>query len=243
MRRLKASALFKYRTGEIGHSHMSSKYSTSEGVPVNTELGLERIVFFSDAVMAIAITLLAIEIKIPLVAASAARSELPGLLSDLSPRIMSFVISFAVIGIYWMSHHRYFSLVRRYDNRLMLLNLLFLLFIAFMPFVASLLGQYVYLSLSVVVYSAAVVALGLSLGAIWWYASHNCRLVDEALDRRLIRQMNVRALAAPIVFLISIPFALIKPLWAIIIWWASPPIVVAAVRLLAPTKVKSSNHT
>ena len=130
------------------------EHSVNEGTPVNRELGMERIVFFSDAVMAIAITLLAIEIKVPAVTAEVAHSELPTLLSEMAPAIMSFVISFAVIGIYWMSHHRYFGLVKRYDNRLILLNLLFLLFIASMPFAASLLGQYAYLSLSVVVYSA-----------------------------------------------------------------------------------------
>jgi uncharacterized membrane protein len=211
-----------------------SEPSMNEGTPANRELGLERIVFFSDAVMAIAITLLAIEVKVPIVAAESARSELPKLLSEMAPDIMSFVISFAVVGVYWMSHHRYFGLVRRYDNRLILLNLLFLLFIASMPFAASLLGQYAYLSLSVVVYSADVSALGLSLGAIWWYASHDHRLVDENLDRHLIRRMNVRALAAPAIFLISIPFGLLNPLWGMIVWWASPLIVVVAVRLLAP---------
>jgi uncharacterized membrane protein len=212
------------------------EHGAKEGIPVNRELGLERIVFFSDAVMAIAITLLAIEIKVPVVAAEVARSELPKLLSQMAPAIMSFVISFAVVGIYWMSHHRYFGLVKQYDNRLILLNLLFLLFIASMPFAASLLGQYAYLSLSVVVYSADVLALGLSLGAVWWYASHNRRLVDENLDRHLIRRMNIRALAAPAIFLISIPFGLFNPLWGMIVWWASPFIVVIAVRLLAPEK-------
>jgi len=218
-----------------------SEHGVNEGTSVNRKLGMERIVFFSDAVMAIAITLLAIEIKVPVVTAEVARSELPTLLSEMSPAIMSFVISFAVVGIYWMSHHRYFEFVKRYDNRLILLNLLFLLFIAAMPFAASLLGQYAYLSLSVVVYSADVLALGLSLWATWWYASHNHRLVDENLDQHMIRRMNVRALAAPIVFLISIPFGLFKPLWGMIVWWASPLIVMIAVRLIAPEK-KDTEH-
>ena len=219
------------------------EHSVNEGTPVNRELGMERIVFFSDAVMAIAITLLAIEIKVPAVTAEVAHSELPTLLSEMAPAIMSFVISFAVIGIYWMSHHRYFGLVKRYDNRLILLNLLFLLFIASMPFAASLLGQYAYLSLSVVVYSADVLALGLSLGATWWYASHNHRLVDENLDQHLIRRMNVRALAAPIIFLISIPFGLFKPLWGMIVWWTSPLIVLIAVRLIVPEKKEDGYYS
>ena len=99
--------------------------------PANEELGLERIVFFSDAVMAIAITLLAIDLKVPEIAASVAAAELPGALSELAPRFMSFIISFFVIGIYWMSHHRYFRFIKRYDGGLIVLNLLFLVSIPF----------------------------------------------------------------------------------------------------------------
>jgi uncharacterized membrane protein len=141
------------------------------------------------------------------------------------------VISFVVIGIYWMSHHRYFSFIRRYDNRLMLLNLLFLLFIAAMPFIASLLGEYAYLPLGVIAYAAEVAAIGLSMGALWWYASHSYRLVDEDLNPRFIRLMNVRGVAGSIVFLLSIPLAFFSPALAIATWWISPLVALAALRL------------
>jgi uncharacterized membrane protein len=209
-----------------------SKHPVSEVPPASVELGLERIVFFSDAVMAIAITLLAIDIKVPEIAASAARSELPARLSELSPQIMSFVISFVVVGIYWMSHHRYFGFIQRYDRWLMLLNLLFLLFIAAMPFSTGLLGQFAYLPLGVIVYAADVVAIGLSLSALWGYASHGHRLVDPALDPRLIRTMSVRAFVAPMVFLLSIPIGLTSPFGAMVTWWVSPIIALVAVRLV-----------
>ena len=132
-------------------------------------LGLERLLFFSDAVMAIAITLLAIDLKISEIPAALASTELPRQLDALGPRIVSFVISFVVIGIYWSSHHRYFGYVRRYDGRLLALNLLFLMFIALMPFVASLLGQYPTVPLGVIVYAAAVAAIGFTLAAMWYY--------------------------------------------------------------------------
>ena len=89
----------------------------------NEELSLERIVFFSDAVMAIAITLLAIDLKVPEIAASVAATELPLSLGKLGPRFMSFLISFFVIGIYWMSHHRYFRFIKRHEGGLVGLNL------------------------------------------------------------------------------------------------------------------------
>src|SRR5512143_3862197 len=86
------------------------------------QLGLERIVFFSDAVMAIAITLLALDLRLPVVDAAVAGQVLPAQLAALQPRFMTFCISFIVIGIYWISHHRYFGYIRRYDTRLILLN-------------------------------------------------------------------------------------------------------------------------
>jgi uncharacterized membrane protein len=210
---------------------MTSEHISLDETPASRELGLERIVFFSDAVMAIAITLLAIDIRAPEVAAALAPSVLPTQLSELTPRIMSFVISFVVISIYWMSHHRYFSFIRRYDGVLMVLNLLFLLFIAAMPFVASLLGQYAYLPLGIVSYAIEVAAIGLSLSAVWWYASHSHRLVDKSLDPRLIRAMNARALGAPILFLLSIPLAFLSLYWAVALWCISPLAVSVAARL------------
>jgi uncharacterized membrane protein len=163
-------------------------------------------VFFGDAVMAIAITLLAIDLKVPEIASSAAAAELPRSLSELGPRFLSFLISFFVIGIYWMSHHRDFRFIKRYDGGLIVLNLLFLLFIVLMPFVANLFGQYYYLPLGMSVYAAAVAATGLSMGALWWYASHRHRLVDEHLGEQFIRARSL-ALAVPLLFLVSIPFA------------------------------------
>jgi uncharacterized membrane protein len=195
----------------------------------NMELGLERIVFFSDAVMAIAITLLAVDIKVPEMATDLAAAQLPGSLHALTPKIMSFVISFMVIGVYWMSHHRYFSFIKRYDSRLIYLNLLFLLFIAAMPFISTLLGEYAFLPLGVSAYSIAVSGIGLSICGLWLYASRNHRLIAEELDSRFVNAMNIRAISAPLVFMISIPISFFSPVAAVIVWFLSPLVVVGAV--------------
>jgi uncharacterized membrane protein len=198
--------------------------------PTNEALGLERIVFFSDAVMAIAITLLAIDLRVPEIATSVAATELPRALRDLGPQFMSFVISFFVIGIYWMSHHRYFRFIQRYDGGLIALNLLFLLFIVLMPFVASLFGQYYYLPLAMSVYAAAVAATGLSVGALWWYASHRHRLIDEQLDDQFIRARSI-GLAVPLLFLISIPFAFVSRTLAVALWCTLPLVSFAVLKV------------
>jgi uncharacterized membrane protein len=105
------------------------------------------------------------------------------------------------------------------------------LFIALMPFVTSLLGQYAYLPLGVIFYSAAVAATGLSISAIWWYASHRHRLVDENLSQQFIQSRNRLAFIIPLFFLTSIPLAFSNPLYAMMVWWISLPASIAIRRL------------
>ncbi len=198
----------------------------------DTEMGLERIVFFSDAVMAIAITLLALDIRVPDIPRDLATAQLPAQLVALLPRFISLVTSFAIIGVYWLSHHHYFEFIRRYDRRLILINLLFLLFVVCVPFVTNLLGLYAMIPLAYLVYSLTVAAIGLAMWGIWTYATHDHRLVDSKLDPHFIRATGLRALFAPFTFLVSIPFAYVHPVIAVAIWCLSPLMVTIAARLV-----------
>ncbi|WP_226359000.1 TMEM175 family protein [Pseudonocardia sp. ICBG601] len=100
------------------------------------EVGLERLTFFSDGVFAIAITLLVL----PLTDAEIEPGPVGPQLLELLPRMLTFLLSFAVIGRYWTIHHRLFARFDRADARLMTLNLGYLFGIAFLPFPTSLLG-------------------------------------------------------------------------------------------------------
>jgi uncharacterized membrane protein len=211
---------------------MPAKHRSASTNPPHSELGLERLLFFSDAVMAIAITLLAIDIKVPEIPVASAAVELPLRLNELSPQIMSFVISFTVIGIYWSGHHRLFAFIQHCDNSLIALNLLFLFFIAVMPFTSGLLGHYPYLPIGVVPYAIDVAAIGLATSAIWWYASHNHRLIDKTLDIRRIRILRLRPLVTSAVFILSIPVAYLNPFIGTLTWLIAPLGVLVSVRLV-----------
>jgi uncharacterized membrane protein len=102
-----------------------------------TDHALERLVFFSDAVFAIAITLLVIEIHPPHLERAAPTAEHVRALAQLIPNFVGFAISFAVIGAFWSGHHRAFSLAGNYHSRILVWNLLLLGAIAFMPFVTG----------------------------------------------------------------------------------------------------------
>lgn len=103
---------------------------------------LDRIAFFSDGVFAIAITLLALDIRLPETLPGSEALDLPGALFELWPEFFSFLISFWFIGTYWMAHHRILHYVRGYDRGLLTINLPFLMWIVLLPFSSTLLGEY-----------------------------------------------------------------------------------------------------
>ena len=152
----------------------------------------ERLVFFSDAVFAVALTLLVIDLRVP---TGATTTTLPGKLGALWPQLLALLISFVVIASYWRGHHRIFHVIERYDRWLVLLNFTFLLSIVLQPFTTSLTSDYGYIPLAMGLYAGLLGISGLLLTAIWVYAVW-ARLVDEkSVTSRLARFYAARSLA------------------------------------------------
>lgn len=193
-------------------------------------LAFERLTFFSDAVIAIAITLLAIEIRLPEISSP---GELGHALLALWPRYLSFAISFLAIGSYWMAHQRMFTYIRRVDRVLILLNFIFLALVAFMPFPTGVVGEYGNRPLGQVFYAVSVAVAGLAKAGLWYYAAHNHRLIDADLSPDIIQEMNFRSLVIPLAFLASIPLAFVNFVLPIIVWWLSPIVYAVLMRVRA----------
>lgn len=124
------------------------------------EFQVDRLILFTDAVFAIAITLLAIELRVPELPHLSERAAGEGLL-NLLPKFMGFLVGFFVIAAYWVAHHRLFRFVRHYDDRLLWLNIFFLLGIVLMPFTSGYFSEYILLDVPYLAYAGSVILTGL----------------------------------------------------------------------------------
>ncbi len=191
------------------------------------DIGLERLVFFSDAVMAIAITLLALDLRLPDVQVPAGE-QLPRLLADLGPQFLAFAISFFVVGMFWGAHHRVFLYIKHYDRLLIWINLLFLFLVTSMPFPTSVLADFNGTFQGVALYASMVAAIGLVRAGLWAYATHHHRLVDKDLPDSLIRAETWVGLVTAGAFLVSIGIAFLNPCLAEASWTITAVLAFAA---------------
>jgi uncharacterized membrane protein len=132
------------------------------------DLSLDRLVFFSDAVFAIAITLLVLDIHIPQFPRTISIADSWRTFADLAPSFFAFALSFLVIGRFWMGHHERFRSLRHFHARLMWPNLIYLMAIAFMPFATAFLGQNLGHFVPELVYNLSMLVLAV---VAFWLAS------------------------------------------------------------------------
>jgi uncharacterized membrane protein len=174
---------------------------------------LERLIFYSDAIFAIAITLLVLELRVPdELTGSDPTAALVAALAHMAPKFVSYVTSFAIIGLYWFVHHRLFRHIRRWDDGLIVRNLFFLFWVAFLPFPVALLGRFGGLRLAVVLYAATLFMLGVGQLGIWLHASRGHRLIDPGMSPDLVRFTTWRSAVPPLVALIVIALAFVLPI-------------------------------
>ncbi|HEY5942515.1 MAG TPA: TMEM175 family protein [Solirubrobacterales bacterium] len=176
------------------------------------EVEFGRIVAFSDGVFSIAITLLVLNLGID---KGLTEGQIDNALWDQREMFLAYGISFAVIGRFWLVHHRFFSEVNAFDGRMIGLNLLYLGWIVLIPFSSEVLGEYGGSTTAVVVYSvnlAVVVLLGLLMGV------DARRRGLTKIDDRTHRENQIRAGYIAGIFLLSIPVALVAPNLAPWLW-------------------------
>jgi uncharacterized membrane protein len=174
--------------------------------------GMERIRFFSDGVFAIAITLLTLDLVLPI---RTGASNLAHELNTLWPQYEAFAFTFILIGLRWLTHLVQFRYIRRYDYPLLALNLALLLVIAFLPFSSRVLADYPDSRAACALYAGSMAMAGLISTVLWWHACWKGHLADDPeLDSYIRRNLLYRWAALPIFFSIAIVFVFVFPsLW------------------------------
>ena len=171
-----------------------------------------RLEAFSDGVIAIAITLLVLEIGIPAVQRT---DSLIDALAEQWPSYVAFLISFVVIGIMWVSHHAMFERIASVDRGMLFLNLMLLMGIAFLPFPTALLAEYVReggqnSSVAAAIYSATMALIGLAFLAMWRHLLRNPQLLVPGISEERIQLAIRRSMVGPVVYTASIGLAFIS---------------------------------
>ncbi|HSE99357.1 MAG TPA: TMEM175 family protein [Nitrososphaeraceae archaeon] len=191
---------------------------------------VEHVISFSDAVFAFAITLMALSIDIPDLPASLTQSELIEKLYELYPQFESYIISFAVIAIFWVSYHQVFNHIKGSHITMVYLNLLFLLLITLLSLSTSLVINYGTYQIPYVIDCFIVIMTSSLLATIWWHATKNKRLVDKNLHPFFINGILVNLLSIPIVFTISIIISFVNLDIAEYFWLVIAPLNIAIKR-------------
>jgi uncharacterized membrane protein len=183
------------------------------------EPGTGRLLALSDGVVAIALTLLVLQLKVP-AAHAANRTSPSALYHDLakgSPQLVAYVVSFYVIAVFWLIHHRVYRLFRGHREVIAWWNFGFLFTITLFPFSAALMGEFSHNSLAVVEFALNLLLANVVTTLVILVARRRGLFVDAATPA-LIRGMVMRGMAAAAVIVASIPVALVAPNYAPFVW-------------------------
>ncbi|WP_157956556.1 TMEM175 family protein [Dyella sp. C11] len=170
---------------------------------------LERLTFFSDAVFAIAITLLIIEVHVPHLETRDDGAYLQAL-QALQPSFFGFALSFLVIGALWVAHHRVFGMLVDYKPSIMWPNMLLLMTVAFMPFATALMSSNPLARVPEVVYAGTLLAAGL-LQFVLFAMALRAPYVRSDIPAEHVTGTRWRALGLPVAALLSLVAACFAP--------------------------------
>jgi uncharacterized membrane protein len=190
----------------------------------------EHVIAFGDAIFAFAITLMTLSIDIPDLPPNLTESQLLSRLYDMYPQVESYIISFAVIAMFWISYHQVFNFIRESHISMVYLNLLFLLLITFLSITTSLVINYGSYQIPYVIYSVLVIMTSSLLALIWWHATKDYRLVDKNIHPLFVRGVMANLLLIPFVFAISILVSFFDLDIAQYLWLIIAPLNIAVKR-------------
>ena len=153
---------------------------------------LERLAALSNGIFAVAMTLLVLDLRVPVSTISQRiinEQDLWNALVNLRPNLLPYLMSFLTLGIFWVGQQTQINYFKQSNRHLTWIHLVFLLAVTLMPFSTGLLAAYITFRVALVVYWLNVVLLGVMLFISWRYARHAQLLKDEVTEE-ILRQIN-----------------------------------------------------
>ncbi len=190
----------------------------------NDGLEFDRIIFFTDAVFAIALTLLVVELGVPVITQD---PEVPArmldALDDKLPQFISFFIAFILIARYWVAHHMMFAQLRAIDPRLISINLVYLAFVAFLPFPTALVGEYEENPISVMLFAVCLAIIS-GLEVVQFRHAYRADLTRKPMPPEVYRWGVIGSSSPVVVFIVTMPLAFISSTLCLTSWLVTIPI-------------------
>ena len=167
-----------------------------------------RLEAFSDGIFAVAITLLVLDVRIP---AGVDYKDINDALLLLLPKILSYLLSFLVIGVYWAYHHFSLTRIKKIDGTLLFLNLLTLLLVTFMPFPTILIGEYPFTTTPLVIYGLCLLASN-CIGFLWVLHLHqNPQYLKDHYRNEFLKMKTPLYIAVNAPYVVAIALAFFAP--------------------------------
>ncbi len=153
---------------------------------------IQRIEALSDGVFAIALTLLVLDIRVPLHENVVYEKDLVIAFGKLTPKLLTYFLSFMTLGIFWTAHSSQFYFIEKSDRNFNWINLSFLLFVTLIPFTTAFLNEYINFKFAVAIYWLNLFLLGIMLGRILNYADKHNYLKSNIVEKNEIKKAMVR---------------------------------------------------
>jgi uncharacterized membrane protein len=159
------------QTRIVSEGHLVEDDEPSTDGTRERDYDIGRLMAFSDGVFAVAITLLVFNVPVPAIAQSDAMSRLPDALLQTAPALLTFGLSFFLVGFYWIRHHQLFRQVVSADVWLLWLNLIVLFLVCLLPFSAGVVGRYHNTVIGAEIYAINLAAIAIAFSALYLYAN------------------------------------------------------------------------
>ncbi|OEC84555.1 MULTISPECIES: TMEM175 family protein [Methanobacterium] len=179
-----------------------------------------RIETLVDGIFAIALTLLVLNLSIPQLTNSMSNIAVEDYLIGLIPDLFTYALSFVILAIFWRINHQQFYRIKRANNVLLWITVIWLLFVALVPFSTSLMGGYGETQAANIFFNINLLLIGIFSGLIWYYATKKDFI--EELSREKIIELNKLNLMLPIAALIAIGASFIIPAFSTVTYLAIP---------------------